>query len=365
MQDSPQTARIILEDGTEFEGLSYGHESSVSGEIVFYTGQAGLPELLTDPALKGCVLVLAQPLAGATGVAEDATDPFGFPEGFEAFSAQVAGLVTADYADLITHHSASRTLAKWLRKQQVPAISGIDTRALIQRLRLRGTMRAKILVAGTREVSFGTAAQHNLPAHASVKKPISYGNGPKKIVLVDCGARFSAIRSLVREDTTVVRVPWSYDFTGEDWDALAVAGGPGDPTSCDKTFHVLKTALESDKPVLATGQGAVILAVAAGASAFRMPNGHRSPAVPCVHLENGRCYVTAQNHGYGIREDSLPPDWVPLFLNDNDRSIEGYSARKGRVTGVLFYPEGNPGSRDTAFLYENFLNLVRDGGKTE
>ena len=103
MQDSPQTARIILEDGTEFEGLSYGHESSVSGEIVFYTGQAGLPELLTDPALKGCVLVLAQPLAGATGVAEDATDPFGFPEGFEAFSAQVAGLVTADYADLITH----------------------------------------------------------------------------------------------------------------------------------------------------------------------------------------------------------------------------------------------------------------------
>ncbi len=362
MQETPLTARVILEDGTEFEGLSYGHESSISGEIVFYTGPAGLPALLTDPALKGCVLVLAQPLAGATGASEEANDAFGFPAGYESLSAQVAGLVTADYADLTTHHTATRTLAKWLRKQQVPAISGIDTRALIQRLRLRGVMRAKILVTGTREVSFGSAGQYNLPSHASVKRPATYGSGPKRIVLVDCGARLSTIRRLVAEDTAVIRVPLAHDFTAEPWDALVVAGGPGDPTSCDKTAQILKTALEANKPVFAVGQGAVVLAIAAGASAFRMPNGHRGSAVPCVNLENGRCYVTAQNHGYGVRDDSLPPGWSPLFLNDNDRSIEGYTARKGLITGVLFHPEGNPGPRDAAFLYDDFLNLVRNGG---
>lgn len=362
MQESPLTARIILEDGTEFEGLSFGHESSVSGEIVFYTGSAGLPALLTDPAFKGCIAVLAQPLAGATGVPEDETDKWGFPAGYEALSAQAAGLVSADYADLTTHHAAARTLAKWLRKQQVPAIAGIDTRALIQRIRQRGTMRAKILVAGTREVSFSSASLHNQPSHVSVKKPLTYGSGPKRIVLVDCGARLSTIRYLATDGTTVVRVPCTHDFTAEPYDGVVVSGGPGDPTSCDRTAQILKVALASGKPILATGQGTVILALAGGASAFRMPNGHRSSAVPCVHLENGRCYVTAQNHGYGIRDDSLPADWSPLFLNDNDRSIEGYTAKKGLVTGVLFNPEGNPGPRDAAFVYEDFLNLVRAGG---
>ncbi len=365
MQETSPAARIILEDGTEFEGVSFGHESSVSGEIVFYTGAAGLPTLLTDPALKGCILVLSQPLAGATGVCEDKTDPWGFPALYEALSAQAAGLVTADYADLTTHHSASRTLSKWLRKQQVPAIHGIDTRALIQRLRLRGTMRAKILVSGTREVSFSSSSTHNQPSHVSVKKTLTYGKGPKRVVLVDCGARLSAVRRLSAEDTTVVRVPCTHDFNDEPFDAVMVSGGPGDPTSCDKTVQILRKAIDSGKPVFATGQGAVILAIAGGAAAYRMSNGHRSSAVPCVHLENGRCYVTAQNHGYGIRDDSLPAGWTPLFLNDNDRSIEGFSAKKGLITGVLFHPEGNPGPRDTDFLYDDFLKLLRNGGITE
>ena len=362
MLQTEKTARIILEDGTEFEGTAFGHESSVAGEIVWFTGSADMPSLLSDPALKGAILVLAQPTAGVTGIPEDELCSLGLEKGFESDCAQIAGLVTASCAEEASHHSSARSLGKWLKKQNVPGISGIDTRALIQRLGTRGNMRAKILVSDTKEVSFSSAGQHNQPVNVSTKRVVKYGEGAKKIIAVDCGIRNSTIRSLVTADTTVIRVPCSYDYSKEDFDGIFIAGGPGDPTSCEKTITVLKTALQKKKPVFATGQGAVILGIAGGASAYRMARGHRSASLPCVNLDNGRCYITAQNHGYGIREDSLPSGWLPTFLNNADRSIEGFSAEKGLISGVLFQPEGFPGPHDTDFLYTSFIEIVRNGG---
>lgn len=362
MPQAEKTARIILEDGTEFEGLSFGHDSSVSGEIVFYTGAAGISQLLSDPALKGAILVLAHPNAGNTGIPDDTLCELGLETEFESSAAQISGLVVSAYTAEPSHYSCKRTLSKWLQKQLVPAISGIDTRALIQRLRLRGTMRAKILVSDTKDVSFSSVNLNNDTVHASVKRVTSYGNGPKKIVAVDCGIKNSVIRALVKDDTTVVRVPCNYDYSKDAFDAVVVSGGPGDPTSCEKTVNVLKAVLAQKKPVFATGQGAVILALAAGATAFRMAQGHRSSSVPCVNLENGRCYITAQNHGYGIRDDSLPSAWYPTFLNNIDNSIEGFASDKGLFSGVLFQCEGNPGPHDTDFLFTDFLALVRNGG---
>ncbi len=362
MPQSDTNARIILEDGTEFEGLSFGHESSMSGEIVFYTGSAGVPRLLTDPALKGVILVLAQPITGVTGMPDESLCPLGLESEFESSAAQIAGLVVSAYALESTHYTARRSLSKWLKKQQVPSISGIDTRALIQRICLRGTMRAKILVSETKDISFSSANVHNQALQVSTKRVVRYGSGTKKIVLVDCGVRNSTIRALAAADTTVIRVPLGYDYSKDDFDGVVIAGGPGDPTSCDKTISVLKTVLQQGKPVFATGQGAVILAIAAGASSFRMAQGHRSASVPCIDLDNGRCYITSQNHGYGIREDSLPPDWYPTYLNNSDNSIEGFASAKGLYSGVLFQSEGNPGPADTEYLYADFLDLVRNGG---
>lgn len=362
MLQTEKTARIILEDGTEFEGMAFGHESSVAGEIVWYNGSADMPRLLSDPALRGAILVLAQPTAGVTGIPEADLCPLGLEKEFESADAQIAGLVTAACAEEASHHSAARSLGKWLKKQNVPGISGIDTRALIQRLGSRGTMRAKILVSDTKEVSFSSAGQHNQPANVSTKRVVKYGAGPSKIIAVDCGIRNSTIRSLVSADTTVIRVPCAYDYSKEDFDGIFIAGGPGDPTSCEKTISVLRAALQKKKPVFATGQGAVILGIAGGASAFRMAHGHRSASIPCINLENGRCHITSQNHGYGIREDSLPSGWIPTFLNNADRSIEGFSAEKGLISGVLFQPEGYPGSHDTDFLYSSFIEIVRNGG---
>jgi len=359
---SETSARIILEDGTEFEGLSFGHESSVSGEIVFYTGSAGVPRLLTDPALRGVILVLSQPVTGVTGIPDDNLCPLGLEAEFESSSAQIAGLVVSAAALETAHYAARRPLSKWLKKQQLPSITGIDTRALIQRLCLRGNMRAKILVSGTKDVSFSSANVQNQPGQVSTKRAVRYGSGAKKIVVVDCGARNSTIRALAANDMTVIRVPLGHDYSKEDFDGVVIAGGPGDPTSCDKTVSVLKAVLRLEKPVFAVGQGAVILAIAAGASSYRMAQGHRSASVPCIDLETGRCHVTSQNHGYGIRDDSLPAGWHPTFLNNSDNTIEGFASAKGLYSGVLFQGEGNPGPADTEYLYANFLDLVRNGG---
>ena len=223
-------------------------------------------------------------------------------------------------------------------------------------------MRAKILVAGTGDVSFSSVNVHNQAAQVSVKRSVRYGTGEKTVILVDCGVKNSTIRALAAPDVTVVPVPFAYDYAKESFDGIFIAGGPGDPTSCEKTVNVLREAIKAGKPVFATGQGAVILALAAGASAFRMGQGHRTASAPCVDLESGRCYITAQNHGYGIRDDSLPAGWSPTFLNNTDNSIEGFATGKGLVSGVLFQPEGQPGPDDTAFLYARFLDLVRNGG---
>lgn len=362
----PQTdlsARIILEDGTEFEGEAFGHDSSSAGEVMVYTGQTDLPRLLTDPALRGALLVLSDPVAGITGIPDETTDVLGLAGLTESDAIQVAGLIVSSRCDESGHPSSKKSLAKWLKRQQIPAVSGIDTRALIQRLNLRGSLRGKILVSGTKDVSFSSARVNDQPVNVSIKRSVSYGAGDRRIILVDCGVRNSVIRTLVTGETTVVRVPFNHDYSKEAFDGVVVAGGPGDPTSCDKTVSVLRQALKAQKPVFAVGQGAVILGMAAGASAYRMARGHRSRCVPCICLESGRCFLTAQNHGYGIRDDSLPADWYPTFLDNADNSIEGFAGHKGLFSGVLFQPEGNPGPHDTDFLYARFLKTVMNGGK--
>ncbi|ULQ58779.1 carbamoyl phosphate synthase small subunit [Brucepastera parasyntrophica] len=354
------TARIILEDGTEYEGTAFGHTNSAAGEIVFYTGTADIPRLLSDPALRGMILVLSTPGVGAAGIPQNNIDESGLETLFESARVQAAGLVLPYYSAETEHITAYKTLDKWMKKYQIPGISDVDTRALVQRLREKGTMRAKILVSNTREVSFASIPfGAELPSHQQI---IHYGSGEKKLILVDCGVRSSAVRSLLSPGITVRRVPWNYDYTGEEFDGIFISGGNSDPSFYRETSSILKNALTFEKPVFATGHGAAILAAAAGALPFHMARGHRSSSVPCIDLETGRCHITAQNHGYGIYEDSLPPGWETLFLNNMDNSIEGFTGKKGLFCGVLFNPEGNPGPRDTVFLYNRFLDLVRNGG---
>src|SRR3989344_6800096 len=197
------SARLMLRNGVSFRGTSIGAPRSISGEVVFNTGMVGYPESLTDPSYRGQILVLTYPLVGNYGV----------PKGdlhFESDRIQISGLVMADYSAEYSHWQASQSLAAWLRSQNIPAITGVDTRTLTQELRMHGTMLGKLLI--TNEVEYFDPNHMNVVAQVSCTQPVTYRAGSKKVVIVDTGVKQNIIRSLLARNLNVIRVPWDYDF---------------------------------------------------------------------------------------------------------------------------------------------------------
>ncbi|HUC20418.1 MAG TPA: carbamoyl phosphate synthase small subunit, partial [Candidatus Polarisedimenticolaceae bacterium] len=193
----------------------------------------------------------------------------------------------------------------------------------------------------------------------SIDQPTSYNQQhTKKVVLVDCGAKANILRSLLKLPVQVLRVPHDYDYTNEDYDGIVLSNGPGDPTDYQATVAIARGALERGKPVFGICLGTQIMALAAGATTYKLPFGHRGHNQPCIDVDSGRCYITSQNHGYAIDEDSLPRDWQVSFRNLNDRSVEGIRHVSKPFFSVQFHPEACPGPTDTAWLFERFFEAV-------
>jgi len=218
-------------------------------------------------------------------------------------------------------------------------------------------MRGKILIEGTDE-----PVQDELKAHAPVKlvSPrdiVTYQGHPgaPKIALVDCGVKANILRILLDAGAEVIRLPWDHPLDDMAYDGLFLSNGPGDPKACTKTIAHLRRALSESRPIFGICLGTQLMALAAGADTYKLKYGHRGQNQPAVETESGRCYITSQNHGYAVREDSLPPGWEPWFLNGNDGTVEGIRSTKGPFRAVQFHPEGCPGPRDTQFLIEAFL----------
>lgn len=373
MKKRTAVARLILEDGSEFVGWSFGKARSQAGEVVFTTGMAGYPQSLTDPSFRGQILVSTYPLVGNYGVPADADggprrDGRGIPRDFESDRVQVAGFVVAEACDEPSHFDCGLSLSAWLEKAGVPGVAGIDTRALTERLREHGVMRGKILVEGTRDVSYDSGDQLHPVAEVSVDSPKTYpaaassaptaGRAPR-IVLVDCGAKANILRCLVARGVEVVRVPWNHDLRDLDYDGVFLSNGPGDPKACGKTIATVRRALAGTKPVFGICLGNQLMALAAGADTYKLPYGHRGQNQPCIEAGTDRCYITSQNHGYAVRADTLPHGWEPWFVNANDGTIEGIRSTRGPFRAVQFHPEGCPGPRDTEFLIDRFVDDVR------
>jgi len=343
--------KLILKDGTVFEGKSFGANVSVAGEVVFNTGMVGYVESLSDPSYAGQILVLSYPLIGNYGVPERAF--------FESPKIQAAGLVVAEYSGNYSHHGARESLAEWLKRSGVPAITGIDTRALTQKLREHGVMLGRLTNAKSDRGAFLDPNEENLVARVSIKKPETHGEGPTTIVLVDCGMKENILRSLVRPETRVLRVPWDYDFTNDDYDGVVISNGPGDPNMCDATIATIKRAMLAQKPILGVCLGNQLLALAGGGSTYKLKYGHRSQNQPCIQTESKRCYITSQNHGYAVDAKSLPSDWSVWFTNANDGSVEGIRHKTKPWRAVQFHPEASPGPTDTAWILDDFLKEVQ------
>ncbi len=348
-------AKLILDDGSQYEGFSFGYQGSAAGELVFNTAMTGYPESLTDPSYKGQILVATYPLIGNYGVPGDSSSEhiFNF---WESDSVQVSGLVVSEYSERFSHWNAKTSLAEWLETWKIPAISGIDTRALTKKLRERGSTLAKIIIDS--DIPWRNPDLENLVAQVSSKEIKTYGSGKYRIALVDCGVKNNIIRCLLRRDTTVVRLPYDHNFNLEEWDGLFISNGPGDPKMNVKTIEYLRQALSNDKPIMGICLGTQLMALASGADTYKLPYGHRSHNQPVILSGTNRCFITSQNHGFAINKSTLSDDWSLLFENANDGTCEGIRHNTKPFFAVQFHPEASGGPTDTEFLFDDFMQAV-------
>ena len=349
--------KLIFQDGTEIRGKSFGAERSIAGEVVFNTAMTGYPESLTDPSYKGQILVLTYPLVGNYGVPfqlkENNMDKF-----FESSSLHISGLIISDYSEEYSHWNAEKSLGDWLKEQNIPGIFDVDTRRLTKMLREKGSMPGKIVFED--DVEWYDPNEDNLVAMVSTAGKEVYGTGKYKILLVDCGVKYNIIRYLLERDTTVIRVPWNHDFLNEEFDGLFISNGPGDPKKCDVTIENLKRAFDQEKPIFGICLGNKLMGLASGADTYKLKYCHRSHNQPVIQVDTNHAYITSQNHGFAIDNKTLSDTWKPLFINLNDETNEGMIHDKKPFFSTQFHPEASGGPTDTAFLFDEFINRIRE-----
>jgi carbamoyl-phosphate synthase small subunit len=294
-------------------------------------------------------------------------------------------LVVADYSEQYSHWNAKESLASWLKREKIPAITGIDTRRLTKVLREHGVMMGRIEMSEELRVKseeFATALPEsedygsiNWVEKVSCKEVITYKptaethsslftlhSSLPRVVLVDCGVKANIIRCLIKRGIEVVRVPWDYDFNQLEFDGLFLANGPGDPERCEKTVEHIRTFLKNNevKPCMGICLGNQLLARAAGAKTYKLKYGHRSHNQPVQQVGTTRCFITSQNHGYAVDDSTLPSDWEPLFVNMNDGSNEGIRHKTNPWMSAQFHPEACSGPVDTEFMFDEFVKMLND-----
>ena len=357
MEFKKQKAKLVLEDGSIFHGYSFGSKKTVTGEVVFNTGMVGYPESLTDPSYRGQILVLTYPLIGNYGVPGNEKED-NLLKYFESNRIQVQGLIITDYSETYSHWNAKKSLSEWMVEHNIPGIYDVDTRELTKKLREKGTMLGKI-VYDKENINFGDPNKRNLVAEVSIKKPIIYKKGRKKIIVIDCGVKNNIIKAFLRRNISVIRCPWDYNFLEEKADGIVISNGPGDPKMCQDTIKNVRSILSKNIPVLGICLGSQILALAAGANTYKLKYGHRSQNQPCVEVGTKRCYIASQNHSYAVDSDTLPEDWREWFYNNNDGTNEGILHISKPFFGAQFHPEASPGPDDTEFLFDMFLRAMK------
>jgi carbamoyl-phosphate synthase (ammonia) len=297
-------------------------------------------------------------------------DKFGLLKNFESSKIHASALLVQDYSYTYSHWDAKMSLSQWLKKEGIPAIHGIDTRMLTKKIRASGAMLGKIEFEHKPKLEQADPNKRNLVAEVSTKEVKVYGKGNSvKVLAVDCGMKYNIIRELVERGAEVTLVPWDYEVAAnyEKFDGLFLSNGPGDPVMCTKTIDELRKVInlpeDKVKPIFGICLGNQLLALAAGASTSKLPFGNRGQNQPVINDLTGECYITPQNHGYAVTDGSLPKGWKSLFTNANDKSNEGIMHETRPYFTAQFHPEAKSGPTDTAFLFDVFLDSVRNKSK--
>ncbi|KAM6520829.1 Carbamoyl-phosphate synthase [Fusarium solani] len=390
---------LELEDGSSFQGYSFGAKKSIAGELVFQTGMVGYPESVTDPSYRGQILVITFPLVGNYGVPSRETmdELLGdLPAHFESSQIHIAGLVTASYCgEDFSHFLAESSLGTWLKEQGIPAMYGVDTRALTKKIREKGSMLGKMRLeapslangalngqvdaplAATplehfEQIDWVNPNTKNLVAEVSIKAPKLYKPPPSvarkhpsgrtiRVLCLDVGMKYNQLRCFLKRGVEVLVCPWDYDIASaiDEYDGLFLSNGPGDPAVLENTVKNIATVLENNKiPVFGICLGHQLLARASGAKTTKMKFGNRGHNIPCTSMVTGKCHITSQNHGFAVDAASLTNGWKELFVNANDGSNEGIMHAEKPYFSVQFHPESTPGPRDTEFLFDVFIDTI-------
>ncbi|MFH0922578.1 MAG: glutamine-hydrolyzing carbamoyl-phosphate synthase small subunit [Candidatus Micrarchaeota archaeon] len=361
--NSLKHALLVLSDGTFFAGEGIGCEKTVFGEAVFNTGMTGFQEALTDPSYAGQILAFSYPLIGNYGVSESA---------FESGKVQAAGCVVREACVKPVHYASKKNLNAFLEENDAPGIAGIDTRALVRKIRSAGVMPAALSVFSSDENfeekavelaeksrKFDYSALNFVAEVSSDKKTVLQAkNEKKKIALVDYGAKSSIARELLKRDCTVVVFPWNataQEILAEGVDGVMLSNGPGDPSVLVEQVQELKT-LVGKKPVFGICLGHQLLATALGAKTFKLKFGHRGCNHAVVENETRKVLITSQNHGFAV--GNLPSSCADWFSNCNDGTNEGLRHNDLPIMSVQFHPEASPGPQDANFLFDEFLKMV-------
>ena len=381
---------LILDDGSRFHGKSFGYEKPVAGEVVFNTAMTGYPESLTDPSYAGQLMTLTYPLVGNYGVPPFTVEPNGLATFMESERIHAEAIIVSDYSEDFSHWNAVESLADWLKREQVPGITGIDTRELTKVLREHGVMMGRIVFddveneidnsqltidnyedvnyvdrVSCKEIIVYTGKES--PLHFPITTPTAQLNCQlstvkcqlKRVVLLDGGVKSNILRCLLKRDVEVIRVPWDYDYNELEFDGLFISNGPGDPDTCDAAVQNIRRAMKNEKlPIFGICMGNQLLSKAGGAKIYKLKYGHRSHNQPVRMVGTERCFITSQNHGYAVDNTTRTEDWEPLFINMNDGSNEGIRHKRNPWFSAQFHPEAASGPTDTEFLFDEFVKLL-------
>ena len=379
-------AYLVLEDGSVHRGESMGARVEGHGEVVFNTSMTGYQEVLTDPSYAGQLVTLTYPLVGNYGIN---------PQDYESARIRVAGFIVREHCDAPSHRQSDRTLEEYLKSQGIPGICGVDTRAITRRLRERGVMMG-LLTSGSPEAAAAQLAEmpryddqdlvrtvtaeegyrwegrpvstllepagRNLPTASNIMPGDREGEAQYRILVTDVGLKYNILRLLRQRGCEVIAVP--AETPAEDVLAMNPSGvllspGPGDPQLLDYVVGNVKQVL-GRVPVMGICLGHQLVARALGGSTYKLPFGHRGGNHPVQDLTTGRVYITAQNHGFAVDPDTLPPGLEVSHINLNDQTVEGTRHRDMPLFTIQYHSEASPGPRDNEYIFDEFLGMVKE-----